>query len=384
MEVQYNSADFKILIVDDVVSNVILLKALLGKEKYQLVTATNGKSALDILDAEKPDLVLLDVMMPGMSGFEVAEKMKSDPAHKDIPIIFLTALNSSTDIVQGFKVGANDFISKPFNKEELIIRIDHQISLVNAKRVILQQTEELKKIISSRDRIYSVIAHDLRSPIGSIKMVINMLLNNVTEEKIGPDLFEILKGANLTAENTFALLDNLLKWTKSQTGALNVVFQNIDINELIESMVDVFNLMTQVKNISLETYGSKSPILVRADIDMIKTVLRNLLSNAIKFSHKGSSVEIRVEEDEKFAKVYVIDHGVGISEENMEKIMQDNSNLSTYGTENEEGSGLGLLLVKDFVKQNGGEFDIKSVEGEGSTFGFSLQKVSALSGQSSS
>ena len=215
MNVEINPSEYKVLIVDDVISNVLLLKVLLTNEKFDTIMAENGEQALKMIEEEHPDLVLLDVMMPDMSGFEVAEKMKLNPEMADIPIIFLTALNATEDIVKGFKVGGNDFISKPFNKEELIIRVTHQISLVAAKRIINKQTEELRKTIMGRDKLYSVIAHDLRSPIGSIKMVLNMLILRLPGDLIGADLYELLTMANQTTEEVFSLLDNLLKWTKS-------------------------------------------------------------------------------------------------------------------------------------------------------------------------
>ena len=175
MNMEINPSEYKILIVDDVMSNVLLLKVLLTNEKFAIATASNGRQALEQVEKENPDLVLLDVMMPDMSGFEVAQHLKSNPNTADIPIIFLTALNSTADIVKGFQVGANDFISKPFNKEELIIRVTHQISLVAAKRLILSKTEEQQRTIAGRDKLYSVIADDLSSTMGSITMVMNML-----------------------------------------------------------------------------------------------------------------------------------------------------------------------------------------------------------------
>ena len=165
-------SDYKILIVDDVVSNVLLLKVLLKNEKFKTVTASDGLEAIQQAEKELPDLILLDVMMPQMDGFETAMHLKNNPTTAGIPIIFLTALNSTQDIVKGFQAGANDFITKPFNKEELLVRVNHQISLVAAKKLILERTEELRKTIVGRDKLYSVIAHDLRSPLASIKQPI--------------------------------------------------------------------------------------------------------------------------------------------------------------------------------------------------------------------
>lgn len=371
MNMEINPSEYKILIVDDVMSNVLLLKVLLTNEKFAIATASNGRQALEQVEKENPDLVLLDVMMPDMSGFEVAQHLKSNPNTADIPIIFLTALNSTADIVKGFQVGANDFISKPFNKEELIIRVTHQISLVAAKRLILSKTEELQRTIAGRDKLYSVIAHDLRSPMGSIKMVLNMLILNLPSEKIGAEMYELLTMANQTTEDVFSLLDNLLKWTKSQIGKLNVVYQDVDLVEVTDGVIEIFSMVASLKKIRIHEMKPEK-MMVNADIDMLKTVVRNLLSNAIKFSKENSEVLVKIEEVDGMAVVSVQDYGCGISEEGQKKLLHTDTHFSTFGTNNEEGSGLGLLLCKDFVVKNGGKLWFTSKEGEGSIFSFSI------------
>ena len=160
-----NNHDYTILIVDDVDANVLLLRLLISKAGYKTMTALNGRDALETVKKHKPDLILLDIMMPVMDGHEVARKLKETPEYSDIPIIFLSALNSTEDVVQGFKFGAADYISKPFNKDELLTRINHQISLIEAQRIIQRQTEELRKTIIGRDKLHSAIAHDLRGRI---------------------------------------------------------------------------------------------------------------------------------------------------------------------------------------------------------------------------
>ena len=371
MNMEINPSEYKILIVDDVMSNVLLLKVLLTNEKFAIATASNGRQALEQVEKENPDLVLLDVMMPDMSGFEVAQHLKSNPNTADIPIIFLTALNSTADIVKGFQVGANDFISKPFNKEELIIRVTHQISLVAAKRLILSKTEELQRTIAGRDKLYSVIAHDLRSPMGSIKMVLNMLILNLPSEKIGAEMYELLTMANQTTEDVFSLLDNLLKWTKSQIGKLNVVYQDVDLVEVTDGVIEIFSMVASLKKIKIREMKPEK-MMVNADVDMLKTVVRNLLSNAIKFSKENSEVLVKMEEVDGMAVVSVQDYGCGISEEGQKKLLHTDTHFSTFGTNNEEGSGLGLLLCKDFVVKNGGKLWFTSKEGEGSIFSFSI------------
>lgn len=366
-----NQSEYRILIVDDVIANILLLKVLLTNEKFGILTASSGNEAIEVAQKEKPDLILLDVMMPDKSGFEVAKILKNDEVTAEIPIIFLTALDSPSDIVEGFHVGGNDFVSKPFSKDELIVRVKHQISLVAAKRIIMQQHEQLKKTIEGRDKLYSVIAHDLRSPMGSVKMVLNLLSLNLTQEVIGEDMFELLKTANHTVEDLFSLLDNLLKWTKSQIGRLNVVYQDFNIIEVIEGAIEIFAMVAKNKNITIRLLPCDDTN-VHGDIDMIKTICRNLLSNAIKFSDPDKQIIIKVKEEESMAIVCVCDNGEGIPKENQDKLMHVDTHFSTFGTNKEEGSGLGLLLCQDFATKNGGKIWFTSEEGKGSTFCFSI------------
>ena len=366
LESKINRSDYKILIVDDVMSNVLLLKILLTNEKFQVCTANCGNACIEQARKEHPDLILLDVMMPDISGFDTAVIMKKDPDLKEIPIIFLTALNTPADLVKGFQVGASDFLTKPFNKEELVMRVMQQISLVAAKRIIEQQNAELRATLNNRDKMYSVIAHDLRSPMASIRMVLNLVVASSSPDVVGPELYTLLDQANRESEEVHDLLDNLLKWTKSQTGRLNVVKQDLDLNDIIPGVVEIFEMIAQTKNIKLNLNRSDGPLKVFADNDMLKTVIRNFMSNAIKFSPEGSSIDIIMTTEGDNAKVSVKDHGVGIAADRIDTIFHKGE--TTYGTGGEEGSGLGLQLCQDFARKNGGDCTVESVEGQGSTF----------------
>ena len=365
-EAKLNPADYKILIVDDVVSNVLLLKILLANQKFQVCTANNGTTCIEMARKEHPDLILLDVMMPDMNGFDTATVLKKEEGTKDIPIIFLTALNTPQDLVHGFQVGASDFLTKPFNKEELVMRVTQQISLVAAKRIIEKQNAELRATLDNRDKMYSVIAHDLRSPMASIRMVLNLVVASATPEAVGPELYALLDQANRESEEVHDLLDNLLKWTKSQTGRLTVVKQDLDLNDIIPGVVEIFEAIAFTKRIKLDLQKTDAPLVVNADNDMLKTVVRNFLSNAIKFSPEDSSIEIIMGSEGEMAKVSVRDHGVGIAADRLGSIFHKGE--TTYGTGGEEGSGLGLQLCQDFARKNGGDCTVESVEGEGSTF----------------
>ena len=370
LESKINRSDYKILIVDDVMSNVLLLKILLTNEKFQVCTANCGNACIEQARKEHPDLILLDVMMPDINGFDTAVIMKKDDELKDIPIIFLTALNTPQDLVKGFQVGASDFLTKPFNKEELVMRVMQQISLVAAKRIIEKQNKELKATLNNRDKMYSVIAHDLRSPMASIRMVLNLVVQSTSADTVGPELYTLLDQANRESEEVHDLLDNLLKWTKSQTGRLSVVLQDLDLNDIIPGVVEIFEMIAQTKHITLDLQKTEDPLKVHADNDMLKTVLRNFMSNAIKFSPENSTIQIIMANEGEFARVSVKDEGVGIAADRLDTIFHKGE--TTYGTGGEEGSGLGLQLCQDFARKNGGDCYVESVEGQGSTFSFTV------------
>lgn len=369
-----NHSEYKILVVDDVVTNVLLLQVLLNKEGFNVITANDGQAAISIIGKEKPDLILLDVNMPNKNGYEVVKEMKKCSQYREIPVIFLTAMNDTDNIVKGFEVGGSDYIIKPFNKEELMARIVHQLSLLAAKRTIVKRTHELKKTILARDKMYSVIAHDLRSPMASIKMIMNSIIHDVDKDKMDPMVYELLNLANKTTEDIFALLDNLLKWTKFQIGKQVVIPQSVDFVSLTRSVVEVSENIASLKKIKIEYEYDVDPANIYSDIDMIKSCIRNLISNALKFSYEGGIIKVTLKESGDDYILSVSDDGCGISEENQLKLLDVSTHYTTYGTAQEEGSGLGLLLAVEFINKNHGKLWFESKEGIGSTFYISLPK----------
>lgn len=364
----FEHGGYKILVVDDVLANVLLLKVMLEQDGYKVVTASGAKEALVQLREEQPDLLLLDVLMPEMNGFELAKGLKELPEYHDLPIIFLTALDKPSEVAEGFRLGGSDFISKPFNKQELLARVKYQVSLIVAKRTIMKQTEILRKTIEGRDKLYSVIAHDLRSPMSAMKMILNVLCYKIDSDTVvNESLLEELRSANQIAEELFLLLDNLLKWTRSQLGLLVPIFQSYDLVELVRGLQGVFDFVAKQKNIVISLKAPQK-MYVTIDIDMIKTVIRNILNNAIKYSYAGGTIEIAIYEQDQQAVIDVQDHGCGISEENQSKLLAIKTHYSTFGTNHEEGSGLGLLLANDFLTLNKGKLSFVSKEGVGSTF----------------
>jgi two-component system sensor histidine kinase/response regulator len=208
--------------------------------------------------------------------------------------------------------------------------------------------------------------------MGILKMSLN-ILTGIPEDSVGQEMSDIISMANRTADEMFSMLDNLLKWAKWQMGRLLPIYQKFNIVELTRSVTQIFSTISELRKIII-VFDSKDNIDVNIDIDMIKTVLRNLISNAIKYSPDGSTINVNIKEDEDKVIVSIQDFGRGIKDSDKDKIFDGKSNYTTYGANNEEGSGLGLVLCKEFITKNNGEIWFISKEKEGSTFSFSLPK----------
>ncbi len=358
--------NFSILVVDDNKENLKVVSNFLKAEGYQIALAIKAKDARMIMEDTPIDLILLDVMMPEMDGFTFCRELKKDDKLSEIPVIFLTAKTETSDLVEGFEAGGVDYITKPFQREELIARVNNHIALTHAKRQIRKQADEIHRINLTKDRLYSVIAHDIKSPFSNISMLISSLAEGYLEA--GTEEYdEILQSINSSTQETYGLLENLLQWTRSQTGDLDQSPEPLQISKTIESTCRL--LLPQAENKNIEIDHRQDPDLtIHADRNMMQSVFHNLISNAIKFTPEGGKVTVSAKEEDNQAAIRVQDNGVGIPEENLKKLFLDQGQLTTRGTNDEKGSGLGLLLVKDFVQKNKGRIDVDSVVDKGTTF----------------
>lgn len=355
-----------VLIVDDNSNNLKIIAITLRELNYRLVIATNGQSAIEMVDKTRPDLVLLDIMMPGMDGYETCEIIKSKKENENLPIIFLTALNEKANIIRGFEVGGVDYITKPFNKEELISRVETHLELKFTQDALKKNTKYLYELNSLKDKMFSVIGHDLRSPLGSVKMTLEFLSETISEasrEELQTTVDFLLK----TTNEAFSLLDNLLGWGRAQSGNISINKEKVNLADLVNSVYLIHKKNIGAKNIEFLNNVEKGTTIC-ADLNTITSVLRNLLSNAIKFTPNYGSIIISSVNLENLVRIEVKDTGVGIPVENIPKLFDSTQHLTTYGTNSESGSGLGLNLCYDFVKRNDGEISVESETGKGTSF----------------
>lgn len=356
----------KILIVDDVTKNIQLVASFLKQAGYDINFALNGKDALRHIAREQFDLILLDIMMPEMDGLEVCHQIKSKKESKDIPVIFLTAKSDVESINTAFEVGGVDYITKPFNRTELLARVRTHLELQSQRR-------HLEELNATKDKFFSIIGHDLKSPLNQL-MSLSKIIQN--ELKTGREE-EVIRMANHLTESAKSarlLLENLLEWSRSQTGKINYSPEPIDLSEITREVVDLLAQNAVQKSIKIKS-GVNSDIMAFADGNMVKTILRNLISNSIKFTNRGGEIILSADQDSGMVTYAVADNGIGIREEDVKKLFRIDVNPNMIGESPEKGTGLGLILCKEFVELNGGEIWAESKWRQGTTFKF---KVPAL------
>lgn len=358
-----------ILVVDDQPNNLKVISSVLG-DSYSLSFANNGPNALKILENLQPDLILLDVMMPGMDGYEVCQRIKSTEKTKELPVIFLTAKNDIEDILKAFRAGAVDYITKPFNIMELKVRVGNHISLKHTREQLKNANDKLLQVIHEKDKFFTIIAHDLRNPFIGISSLSQIMVEQLGSLQLD-EMEEYAREIHHAFINAFNLLKNLLSWAKSQTGRMDFVPQQLDVQELITETIAFIQEAAILKNIEIESQIAEG-LSVFADKEMVATVMRNLVSNAVKFTHTGGKVRISCERSDQHIQISVVDNGIGMTSKMVEEIFRIDVSNGRKGTNGEPSSGIGLLLCKEFTERNGGTIKVESQPDEGSTFNITL------------
>ncbi|MDT0539137.1 hybrid sensor histidine kinase/response regulator [Croceitalea sp. P059] len=360
-----------VLAVDDEQLNIELLKFILERNDFEYQGTNDDDYFFTLLEEKLPDLILLDVIMPRIDGFELCQKLKSYSEYRNIPVIFLTGKVNIKDKVKGFEVGGIDYVTKPFNEQELIARIQTHVELVRAKNQIEKQAENLRQSNILKDRMFSIIGHDLRSPLSAAKLKMDFIMRGIIDPKadnfIDGTVYELLK----TMDEALNLLQNLLGWAKSESDQIQIIPEKLDVLDLVEQTFRLLKLGSEHKKIELINNVPKDS-WVFADMNTVKTVLRNLLSNAIKFTPIEGTIKVNGLFNNSHLTIEIEDNGQGIPPEDINKILNPNEHFSKLGTEKEPGTGLGLILCQNFIEKNGGSLNIRSEVGKGSVFYFNL------------
>jgi len=384
-----------ILCIDDESIVLDALKEQIQKEftgEFLVEVAESGNEAMEIFEElmgegyEIP-VVIADFIMPGMKGDALLQKIHSiRPAAKKILLTGQASIEGISNAIN--KADLYRFIAKPWEKDDLILTIKEALKSFDQEKTILQQNEELMELNAglekkveqrthelrelnvTKDKFFSIIAHDLKNPFNTLMGFTELLLENLAEyDQV--KLKEFISILHETSRQSYALLENLLEWSRSQTGHIQINPESIDLCSLIDENINLLFNHAARKKIKLVNHVS-SPTKVRADINMIRTVIRNLISNAIKYTRENGSITATEVSQNEFIEVAIADTGVGIKPENQEKLFRIDINYSTRGTADEGGTGLGLILCREFITKNGGKIWVESEFGKGSIFKFTL------------
>lgn len=396
----------KILLVDDSEDNLMSMEVVLEKEDYVFSKALSGKEALKILLKEDDfSLILLDVRMPIMDGYETAELIYQREKLRHIPIIFITGQDYEEEaIFKGYQTGAVDYIRKPVNpqilrskvsvfaelykKNLLLQRQEEKLRLINDDLLRLNQdlenrvaertlelenlNNELKDLNLSKDKFLSVISHDLRNPLTAL-LVSSEKLSRKTDEYQIDELKQLSGIIHRTSNKILQQLNELVEWAKKQREKTTFNPKKIQLLKGMNMSLELLKANAAQKEIILENRISED-IYVNADSLMLRSIVQNLVTNAIKYTPHGGSVTVTAQPKEAMVEVCVQDSGIGMTSDIQAKLFNRFASPSVHGTNNEVGSGLGLLLVKDFVTQHGGTINVESESGKGTCFKFTIPK----------
>jgi len=365
------SERLSILAVDDNQMNLLVMRSMFKYQDYKLYYADCGKLAIEMARQLKPDMILLDVVMPDISGFEVCRILKEEEAFKEVPILFITAADEIEFIIKGFEAGGVDYITKPFRIEEIMLRIRTHFQYKLTRDQLFETTVTLLKLNKVKDRIFSIIGHDLHNPIGNIKMVLEFMSKGIIDPNKGDQYKKTVNELLRSTDEVFALLENLTAWTTSETGKLANIPENLKLKEAIVSIVNLYQAGLTSKNIEL-VIDIDPEHIVFADNSMMKTVIRNLFSNALKYTPEGGTITFKSWIKDHMVNICVADTGKGMTQLEIDLVLDANMYYSGDAANTQRGSGLGLKLCKEFIQKSGGIIWIDSTPGQGTQVIFTL------------
>ena len=358
-----------ILMVDDMPANLALLAEMLKNRGYKVRAALSGKFALQAVRSDPPDLILLDINMPVMNGFEVCAELKADDKLKDIPVIFLSALNETMDKVKAFGTGGVDYITKPFQLEEAEARVETHLELRRQKRRLQEAYDKLRELENLRDSLVQMIIHDLRSPLTGTFAYLKLIRDN-TDHTLSAVHSSYVAEAMKAVMQMIQMACDTLEASKLEEGRMKLKTAVCDLGRILEDGISGVKPLSGRREIRLTPPAS--PVTVLADRELILRVIQNLLSNALKFTRDGDLILLAIEPAGDLVRVSVKDNGLGIAPEYKQKIFSKSAQSELRAGNQRYSAGMGLTFCKLAVEAHGGRIGADSEEGKGSAFWFEL------------
>lgn len=348
----------RILIVDDQPANLQVLGAILGQLGHDVVPAADGATALRRLALRPPDLVLLDLLMPEMDGFEVCRRIREQPEFADLPVIFLSAADDKSLIVRAFECGGVDYVTKPFNQAELAGRVRTHLALKAAR-------DRLAQLAEDKDELLGILTHDLKNHLGGLHMSATLLRDRL--EPTEPRLAILARNLADGSGQMLGFVQEFLA-NAAVDHALAVQPGGVDVRAAAAQVVQLYTEAAARKQLRFVTRWADELPAARADAVALRQVLENLVSNAVKFSPAGRTVTVTTRAVAEGVELEVRDEGPGLTEMDRAGLFRRYRRLSARPTAGEPSTGLGLSIAHRLVTAMGGEIFCDSVPGEGAAF----------------
>ena len=363
-----NLAAASVLVVDDTLQNLELLSEMLKARGYRVRPVPSGDLALQAAKNNPPDLVLLDIHMPDMDGYEVCERLKADEKLQDIPVLFISGLSEVTDKVRAFRVGGADYITKPFQFEEVEARVATHLELRRQRRQLEASYEQLQQLEGLRDDLTHMIVHDLRTPLTNIIGNLETLQDADYDRELTR---EFVPAAAEAGRTLLGMVNDLLDISKLEAGQMVLDIATFPVAEVVEAGLASVRGLAEQKGLELTVDVSPPGLILSADEDNIRRAITNLLGNAVKFTREGS-VRVHAQRESGTVFISVTDTGEGLPEADRERIFEKFSQVGTRSAGRKMSTGLGLTFVKLSVEAHGGRAWVESELGHGSAFCISL------------
>jgi len=370
-----------ILVVDDNQVNVKVLSNILKMSGYDIIAAFNGKDAIRMAERRPPDLILMDIMMPDINGFEATRQLKEKEELKDIPVLFISALTEVEDKVKGFEVGGQDYITKPFQHQEVLKRVELHNRLFKLEKErekhiqqLKEQKSELEKLNEAKDKLLRVVSHDMRNPLYGI-IGISELLSEEYNEMGAQEQLDMLASIQNSGQRLYQLVNDLLDAAKIEESELNVSPEEFDVQEAIHSVLEMQRPSARLKHIDIDFENDLDHEQITLDKPKFTQMLGNLVSNSIKFTEEGGRIHIKTSNDnmsgsnsEDYWILKIEDDGIGMDHDVLQNLFDKSKKQLRKGTAGEASTGLGMPIVKQFVDSMNGSIKVDSEPGQGTTF----------------